>query len=271
MSVHQDPSGRRSVTIELEVPGTPDQVWQAIATGPGVSSWFQPTEFETRDGKVVAQTSTFGPDMVARSTVTAWDAPRMFATEAQGWIPGSPPLGTEWHVETKKGDTCVIRIVYSLFASSADWDDQLLGATGAFAGFLRTLKLYCTHFLGKPSAVMQIATPTAMREADAWQSLTRALGVAGHRVGDAFSAPADAPAFSGVLEYSTDAPFDALMRVNVPGDAIGALGVYTYPGADHTMVAVNFYHYGADAVEHAAREQTVWEAWMRRRFPAPAP
>ena len=44
MSVKKDAFGRRSVTVEVEVPGTPEEVWQAIATGPGVSSWFVPTE-----------------------------------------------------------------------------------------------------------------------------------------------------------------------------------------------------------------------------------
>jgi hypothetical protein len=37
------PSGRRWVQVEVEVPGTPEEVWQAIATGPGISSWFVPT------------------------------------------------------------------------------------------------------------------------------------------------------------------------------------------------------------------------------------
>ena len=270
MSVHQDPNGRRSVSIDVEVPGTPEQIWKAIATSEGVSSWFQPTEFEMQDGKVVMQASTFGPEMVARSKVTAWDAPRMFSTEMQGWIPGSPPLATEWHVEAKSGDMCTIRIVYSLFADTADWDDQLLGAAGAFGGFLRTLRIYCTHFLGKPSAVMQIALPAAMSEAEAWDALTTMVGVKGRAVGEAFSSPAGAPMFDGVLEFYTESPMDALFRVREPGEAIGALGVYTYPGADHTMVAVNFYHYGDDAKERAAREQTTWETWMTQRFPAPA-
>ena len=53
MSVKKEPSGRRSVEIEVEVPGTPEEVWQAIATGPGISSWFMPVEFEERDGKPV--------------------------------------------------------------------------------------------------------------------------------------------------------------------------------------------------------------------------
>jgi len=51
MSVKKEPSGRRSVQVETEVPGTPEEVWHAIATGPGVSSWFVPTEMEIVDGK----------------------------------------------------------------------------------------------------------------------------------------------------------------------------------------------------------------------------
>jgi len=32
MSVKKEASGRRSVQVEVEVPGTPEEVWQAIAT-----------------------------------------------------------------------------------------------------------------------------------------------------------------------------------------------------------------------------------------------
>jgi hypothetical protein len=50
MSVKKEPSGRRSVEVEIEVPGTPGDVWQAIAAGPGISSGFVPAEVEGRDG-----------------------------------------------------------------------------------------------------------------------------------------------------------------------------------------------------------------------------
>jgi len=33
MSVKKEPSGRRSVEVEFQVPGTLAEVWQAIATG----------------------------------------------------------------------------------------------------------------------------------------------------------------------------------------------------------------------------------------------
>ena len=54
MGIKREHSGRRSVQIEVKIPGTPEEVWQAIATGSGISSWFVPTEFEIKGGKPVA-------------------------------------------------------------------------------------------------------------------------------------------------------------------------------------------------------------------------
>ena len=45
MSVKKEASGRRSIQVEVEVPGTPEEVWQAIASGPGISAWLAPAEF----------------------------------------------------------------------------------------------------------------------------------------------------------------------------------------------------------------------------------
>src|SRR5229473_312606 len=110
MSVKKEASGRRSIQVEVEVPGTPEEVWQAIATGPGISSWFVPTEFEEKDGKPVAVKMNFGPGMESRAAVTAWDPPRMFAAQGEGWG-GSPPIATEWSVEARAGGVCLVRVV----------------------------------------------------------------------------------------------------------------------------------------------------------------
>jgi uncharacterized protein YndB with AHSA1/START domain len=61
MPVKKEPSGRRSVQAEIEVAGSPEQVWQAIASGPGISSWFVPTKLDGRIGGTT--TSNFGPGM----------------------------------------------------------------------------------------------------------------------------------------------------------------------------------------------------------------
>lgn len=143
MSLNKEPSGRRWVEVEVEVPGTPEQAWEAIATGPGVSSWFVPTEIEEREGGRVV--SHFGPGMDAVATVTAWDPPRRFAAESADLGPDAPPLVTEWTVEARSGGTCVVRVVHSVLASDDDWDDQLTSVESGWPDFFRTLRQQLTN------------------------------------------------------------------------------------------------------------------------------
>jgi uncharacterized protein YndB with AHSA1/START domain len=163
MSVKKEASGRRSVQVEVEVPGTPEEVWQAIATGPGISSWFVPTEFEERDGKPVAVKLNFGPGMESSSPVTSWDPPRRFTAESPGWMPGSPTVADEWTVEARGGGMCVVRVVHSLFADTDDWDNQLEGTESGWPGYFRILRIYLTHFRGQRSAMMQFMAPASVR------------------------------------------------------------------------------------------------------------
>jgi uncharacterized protein YndB with AHSA1/START domain len=268
MSVKKEASGRRSVQVEFEVPGTPEEVWQAIATGPGISSWFVPAEIEESDGKPVAMKLRFGPGVESRSALTVWDPPRTFAAQGEGWG-GSPPIATEWSVEARGGGLCIVRIVHSLFASTDDWDNQLEGTQSGWAAFLRTLRIYLTHFRGQGSAIMQLMAPAAGTDAEAWDALTSALGATGLSVGERWTAPAGVPALSGVVEYVTRSPFDALLRVDQPGPGVAALGAFSFPGGGQSMVAINFYLYGNQAAGTVARQTPLWQAWLDERFPTP--
>ena len=264
MSVKKEADGRRSVQVEVEVPGTPEEVWQAIATGPGISSWFVPTTFEEHDGTPVAVTSNFGPGMESRAVMTAWDPPRMFAAQGEGWG-GSPPIATEWSVEARPGGVCVVRVVHSLFASTDDWDNQLEGTESGWPGFFRTLRIYLTHFRGQRSAIMQFVAPAPGTEAEAWDTLTAALGLSGASAGQRWTAPAGVPALSGVAEYVSRSPHDALLRLDGPINGVAALGAFDMGG--QSMVALNLYLYGDQAAALVARETPLWQAWLKERFP----
>src|SRR5271155_3176713 len=267
MSVKKEPSGRRSVQVEVEVPGTPEEVWQAIATGPGISSWFVPTEFEERDGKPVAVNLNFGPGMESRSVVTAWDPPRMFAAEAPGWAPGSPTIADEWSVEARGGGICVVRVVHSLFASTDDWDNQLEGSESGWPGFFRILRIYLTHFRGQRSAMMQVMAPVAGTKAEAWATLTAALGLNGVGAGQRWAVPAGVPALGGVVEDISQSSCGGLLRLDKPGPGTAAL--YTITFGRSVMATVSFYLYGDQAAGNVARETPLWEAWIQKRFPKP--
>jgi uncharacterized protein YndB with AHSA1/START domain len=267
MSVKKEASGRRFVQVEVEVPGTPEEVWKAIATGPGISSWFVPAEFEERDGKPVAVKLNFGPGMESSSVVTAWDPPRRFAAESPGWMPGSPVIADEWSVEARGGGICVVRIVHSLFAETDDWDSQLEGTESGWPGFFRILKIYLTHFRGQSSAMMQWMAPAAGTEAEAWATLTAALGLKGVSVGQRLNASASVPGLSGVVEHVSQSPYNALLRLDKPGPGTAALGAVNFGG--QSMVTLNFYLYGDQAAGTVGRETPLWEAWVQERFPTP--
>jgi len=272
MSVKKEPSGRRSVQVEVEVPGTPEEVWQAIATGPGISSWFVPTEFEERDSKPVAVKLNFGPGMESSSAVTAWDPPRRFSAESPGWMPGSPVIADEWTVEARGGGICVVRIVHSLFAETDDWDNQLEGTESGWPGYFRILKIYLTHFRGQRSAMMQWMAPAAGTEAEAWESLTAALGLKSANAGQRWAVPesvsAGVPALSGVVEHVSQSPYSALLRLDQPGPGAAALGAVNFGG--QSMVTLSFYLYGDQAAGTVARETPLWQAWIQERFPTPS-
>ena len=267
MSVKKEPSGRRSIQVEVEVPGTPEEVWQAIATAQGISAWFCPAEFEEQGGKPVAAKLTFGPGMESRSVVTAWDPPRMFAREADGWAPGSPPIATEFSVEARAGGVCVVRVVNSLFASTDDWDKQLDGAESGWPGIFRILRIYLTHFRGQRSAIMQVMAPVAGTAAEAWATLTAALGLNGVGVGQRWAVPAGVPALGGVVEQVSQSPYGALLRLDKPGPGTAALYIITIPGS--VIAAFSFYLYGDQAAGTVARETPLWQAWIQERFPMP--
>ena len=183
--------------------------------------------------------------------------------------PGSPPIATEWRIEARAGGICIVRFVHSLFASTDDWDNQLESAKSGWAGFLNILRIYLAHFSGQRSAIMQVTTPIASTEAEAWETLTAALGVKGVSVGQRWTTPAGVSPLSGVVELVTENPYDALLRLDKPGPGIAALGAVTYPGGQG-MVAMNLYLYGDQAAATVARVTPLWQAWFQERFPIPA-
>ena len=271
MSVRKEASGRRSVQVEVELPGTPEEIWQAIATGPGISSWFVPTEFEEGPGGTPARVVMhMGPGMDSASSITSWDAPRRFTAESDGWAPGMPSLLTEWTVEARSGGTCMVRVVHSLFASTDDWDDQLESVETGWPSFFRILRMYLTHFKGQPCANVQVMGMAGESEAKAWAALTGPLGLEGARGGDRRSAPAGAPRFAGTVESLNESPHGRgmLMRLEEPAPGLASLGAFACGGS--TMVGVSFYLYGAGATAAATREEPLWQAWMMEHFPPPS-
>ncbi|XYI01055.1 SRPBCC family protein [Sorangium sp. So ce1128] len=254
---------------EVEVPGSPEEVWQAIATGPGISSWFVPSELEEREGGTTV--SHFGPgsSMDAVAKITAWDPPRRFTAQSpEDMGPGSPTVGTEWIVEAQSGGTCVVRVVHSWFASTDDWDKQFEGHAHGWVAFFRILRLYLSHFRGQPCVAFQLMGAAPGPHAAAWDALVGPLGLAGAAEGQRVSTAAGAPPLAGVAESVGPSEFpELLLRLEEP--APGIAHMFALPMGGQIILPIRVYLYGDQAKAAAARDEPLWQAWMAERFPGP--
>ncbi len=261
MSVKREANGRRSVQVEVEVPGTPEQVWQAIASGPGVGAWLPARRTRWPRGRRLHSPRWRGMD--SASTITEWDAPHRFAAEGS-WGPDAPAVATEWTVEARDGGTCIVRVVHSLFADTDDWDDQLTGVESGWPSFFRILRLYLEHFAGQPSSQIQLlAMPAA---SGAWEKLTGALNLAGAAPGERRDAGDGAPPLSGIVEsVNTAGHPHTLLRVDLP--APGAVFATACPAGEKAWVTVGFYLYGEAAAAVVARPLIRLDCVDKESFP----
>jgi uncharacterized protein YndB with AHSA1/START domain len=270
MPVNKDADGRRSVQAEVEVPGTPEEVWQAIASGPGISSWFVPSEVDQRVGGAVV--SSFGPGMDSLATITAWEPPRRFAADSRdGMGPDGPTVATEWIVEARAGGTCVVRVVHSWFARTDDWDAQFEGHTYGWLSFFRVLNAYLSHFPGQHGAAFQVMGVAPEPKEDAWAALTGTLGLAGVDVGQTASTAgaSDAPPLAGTVEWAGQPawPEELLLRLDEP--APGLAHLVPHPMGGQVYLSVRFYLYGDQAPDAVATAEPAWQAWMNEHFASP--
>jgi uncharacterized protein YndB with AHSA1/START domain len=268
MSVKKDAAGRRWVEIETEVPGTPEEVWEAIATSSGVSSWFVPTEVVAGDaGTPTKVVSHFGPGMDAIAAVTAWDPPRRFAAESE-LAPGAPAFATEWIVEARGGGTCVVRVVHSLFASSADWDDQLEGTESGWPWFFRILRIYLRRFRGEPCSQFRMMAFSSRPASEAWSALIGGLGLSGSAPGARANTGTGVPSLSGTVEAIGEGahPHRLLLRLDEPAPGIASIAAHGMGG--QTCLMIDVYLYGHRAAAAAGRAEPLWQAWMKQQFPA---
>ena len=177
------PDAPLRMELTFELPGTAEQVWDAIATANGISSWFVRTDLEEREGGRIVM--HMGPDAASPGTVTGWDPPHRFRYEEPDWaeFSGHPegevtPLVTEFLVEARSGGTCVLRVVSSAFGTGADWEQEFIDEMEkGWQPFFDRLRLLLTHFPGQQVTLLE-AQVTASGDPREFVSAMRAeLGI----------------------------------------------------------------------------------------------
>lgn len=260
MPIKKDETGKRWVEMEFLTPGTPEQVWEAMATGPGNAAWFTRGEIEGRVGGEFKL--EFAPGMSTSGEVTFWEPPRRFGYVEHGWAQGAPPVATEITITGRAGDKCVVRMVHSLFASTDDWDDQLEGFESGWPGFFAVLRTYLAHFAGQKADVVGAMAPTGSDLVTSWSRLLNEIGYSGANVGERREGTGEPEALSGIVEMIHQEPDKRgiLVRLDGPSPGIALIGAFEKAG--FVTASVTRYIYGENARDAAASLGPRWREWL---------
>lgn len=256
------------VRLTAEVSGSIDQVWEAIATGPGLSRWFYPSEFLCGfDGRPHQLTVYHGPHLTRSAEVEEWEPPYRYRVVGQELFPGGGPVGTTWSLESL-GIGCRLTVEHRL-ASPHSTGVASPCLTLEWQLHLAVLRLYLAHFesrWGHAGGVVMISTPeTAER---AWERMLEPLGLSGRTVGEPFRAEPDAPELAGRIGWlgPKERPFQAVLRLDQPGPGLAVLQVGRLHGATIPSLRLSFY--GEPAARLLTRHEPRWQRWLGRLFPA---
>ncbi len=245
------------VAFDVEVPGTPEQVWTAIATAGGISSWFLPTDVEERLGGAYV---THMGETDAPGTVTGWDPPRRFAIEEPEWaaMAGHPeavtaPMATEFLVEAQSGGTCVVRVVSSAYGTGADWEAEFItDMERHWRPYFDRLRLYLAHFPGQVATTMVAEARVPGEVPAVFAAMCHDLGVG------AVGSAVEAHGLVGTVEIVGDG--NAYVRVTSPVQ--GFLGLAAFGPPDSTTAAAGAQLFSDNAATWVEQNQSQWQSWL---------
>jgi uncharacterized protein YndB with AHSA1/START domain len=231
---------RFDIHKEVALDATPGQVWDAIATGPGLACWFMPMELEAGNEPVVG-----------------WEPGRRLAIRTPPADDGSTQA-FEYLIEAAAGGTTILRLVHSGFLAD-DWNDEFESMTGmGWDMYLHTLDQYFTHFAGRRAVYVEAEGPPSSASGAAWPLLIDALRV-------------DTPAELGV-PVNLDVPGAGAVHGVVDYLSPNFVGVRTvdalirFHGRAPIGMAVAVSHHAYVEEIDSAATARAWESWLASAF-----
>ncbi|MGA4545236.1 SRPBCC family protein [Uniformispora flossi] len=232
------------IRLETTLPATPEQVWEAIATGPGLDSWFMGrNEVDPEAGTAAMDTGGHREE----AAITAYEPGRRLATRT-GTAPDGRFMAFEYLVEGRDQGSTVLRVVHSGMLGD-DWQDEYDALRRGWPFHLNTLREYLAHFAGRTGVPVFGMAPAGDRTApEVRAALARALGL-GIPVVQGARAQADRPPLDGEVVWADDERFEVR----------SADGLYTFHhSAD---IALMFHHLFGPKTDTDGAE-AAWQQWL---------
>jgi uncharacterized protein YndB with AHSA1/START domain len=238
---------------EITLAATPEQVWDAIATGPGIDSWFMGhSEIEPGEG---GTNRLELPGYAHESTITAWEPGQHLAFR------GDDPDGTfaafEFLIEGRDDGSSVLRCVHNFSLLGDDWEAQYDGIKLGDPMHLRKLAAYLAHFPGRTSKFnLFLIGPAVADDAKVWSTFADALSVGDITEGARVRLDVPGlPETQGVIDFLSAPHF---VGVHTPNGILMLLKGYM-----HTL-GVAYHGFSDD--EDEKETETAYQSWLDTAF-----
>ncbi|OIJ94114.1 SRPBCC family protein [Streptomyces colonosanans] len=165
------------VRREQDLPATPQQVWNAVATGAGNLGWLYPMEVEPHVGGAVTR---------GHATVVEWKPPHRFACRSEDGKGFSNTLS--YAIEPgNDGISHLSMGIHWVHEGTVDdgWDTRADAAEKHVDFYQHSLAEYLRHFEGRRATYVKAGRPAPPAHADVFTALLRQAGLTdGTAVGD---------------------------------------------------------------------------------------
>lgn len=251
------------VREEIELPATPEQVWAAIATGPGINSWFVGrTEIEPREG---GNYSIAMPGFTQRSTVTAWEPGHRLVIQGEPG-PDGAVMAFEYLIEGRGADatgsgTTVLRFVHSGFLGD-DWESEYDAVAKGDRMYLAKLGSYLRYFPGQTATFHLMCFGPQVADAKrVWSAFTQAAALVPEGAGPVRAGD------RGLISIGRAAPAEAIVDYAAPsflgvrtGDSL-----YRFVHGYQDVVVVEQNCFAGDDQAHTLADDG-WQDWLAKAF-----
>ena len=232
---------------EVEVGATPEQAWQAVATGEGMDAWFMGrNEIEPKEGGKIR---TVTPTWEEEATVTTWDPPNHFAYRTAEAKDGAF-MSFDYRIEgTGKGDTSIKWTHSGMLGDN--WEREYDAMVEGDTAYFHKIGVYLTYFFGRKATPVEAYGPEVHDREQAMKIMREGLGLTGPVAVDdkVRLTPEGIEPIEGVVEWVSP----SFLGVRSDDALYRFIWAFTGP----LMVA---HHIFRDVDEKEERE--AWKSWL---------
>jgi uncharacterized protein YndB with AHSA1/START domain len=176
---------KRKHHIEVDLPATPEQVWEAITDGDKIAQWFAPEVRVTPgvDGKIFL---SWGPGCEGEAPIRIWEPNKRMA-----WVEGegtANPKVVEFQIIANEGGTSTLRLVHSGFGSGANFDNEYESVFGGWHTFFAMLRYGMTRFPNVKATNVGMLKMSSDSQEAAWERMRDALQITSTTEGSTYTA-----------------------------------------------------------------------------------